>query len=228
MPKRTRATKLTDVRAEKAWLKKTKPSGYVLETRDKQKTYLIVCEGQTEEQYFKAFPVVTASVKPVPLGCTKTNLVECTKHICSNEAYDEVWCVFDMDFNPDIRGQFNDFNEAISAAHLAGFKCAYSNDAFELWFALHYNFYDQQHDRFFYYEKLSQFWQMNYEKSGKELAFSRTIYARLNNDVAADQTMALKWAEKLWDEQQHKSFHEQNPITLVYRLVNELNKHLRK
>jgi len=64
----------------------------------------------------------------------------------------------------------------IRSALKAGFKCAYSNDAFELWFTLHYNYYDQQQHRSFYYEKLSAFWNINYEKNGKLLSFYKTIY----------------------------------------------------
>jgi hypothetical protein len=60
MPKRTRATKETDRKGEKAWLKKSKLSAYGQHPREVNKTFLIVCEGQTEKLYFDAFPVVSA------------------------------------------------------------------------------------------------------------------------------------------------------------------------
>ncbi|RZK42628.1 MAG: RloB domain-containing protein [Pedobacter sp.] len=227
MPKKTRATKVTDIRGEKAWLKKSRPSTYAVETRTKNKTFLIVCEGQTEEQYFKSFPVVTASVKPIPLGCSKSTLVDCAKEIAAADEYDEVWCVFDMDIKRDIVGQKDDYNNAIKAALDANFKCAYSNDAFELWFALHFHFYEQQLDRGFYFEKLSSFWNTNYEKNGKSLAFSKEIYSMLENDPAADQQEAIKRAGKLHARYLNEPYHERNPVTLVYQLVEELNKHLR-
>ncbi|TCC97340.1 RloB family protein [Pedobacter psychroterrae] len=226
MPKKTRATKITDIRAEKAWLKKTRPSAYALESRDRKKTFLIVCEGQTEEQYFKSFPVVSASVKPVPLGCSKTALVECTKQIVAEDNYDEVWCVFDMDVKGDIVGQKEDYNLAIRSALKAGFKCAYSNDAFELWFALHYNYYDQQQHRSFYYEKLSDFWNINYEKHGKLLSFSKTIYTKLL-EGGADQLEAIRRAKQLHNKYSSENYHEHNPVTLVYKLVLKLNQYLR-
>ena len=227
MPKRTRATKITDVRGDKAWLKKSKPSSYAIETRDRNKTFLIVCEGQTEEQYFKSFPVVTASVKPIPLGCSKSTLVDCAKDIASTDSFDEVWCVFDMDIKRDIVGQREDYNNAIEAALNAGYKCAYSNDAFELWFALHYHFYEQQLDRGFYFEKLSNFWNANYEKNGKSLAFSRSIYSRLEDDPQASQIEAIARAKKLNDKYSNEPYHERNQVTLVFQLVEELNKHLK-
>jgi hypothetical protein len=62
----------------------------------------------------------------------------------------EVWCVFDMDVK---RGadEFADFDNAISKALQLGYKIAYSNDAFELWFYLHFNLTESQHLRSFYY-----------------------------------------------------------------------------
>lgn len=225
MPKKTRAVKLTDRRAEKAWLKKAKPSEYAIESRYRKKTFLIVCEGQTEEQYFKSFPVVTASVKSIPLGCSKSALVDCAKEIASECDYDEVWCVFDMDV-ADITGQKDDYNLAIKNGLAAKFCCAYSNDSFELWFALHYNYYDQQHHRGFYYEKLSSFWNTNYEKSGKSLAYAKTIYSKLQEDGAADQQAAIKRAQQLHAKYNDETYHEHNPVTLAYQLVMELNKHI--
>lgn len=57
MPKNTKATKVTA--GNKAWNKKAKPSSYSIETIPIKTTILIVCEGQTEELYFKSFPVLT-------------------------------------------------------------------------------------------------------------------------------------------------------------------------
>lgn len=48
--------------------------------------------------------------------------------------YDQAWCVFDRDsFSAD------DFNSAIRKAEAAGFHVAYTNEAFELWYLLHFN-----------------------------------------------------------------------------------------
>src|SRR5579871_5103299 len=137
MPRKTKAIKATDLKAKKPWLKKVGVYRYAEESREKLKRFLIVCEGQTEAFYFKSFPVLTADIKSVHQGCSKTALVECTKHYIENEDYDEVWCVFDMDFNPNDPSQFNDYDNAIHLAISENYKCAYSNDAFELWFVLH-------------------------------------------------------------------------------------------
>lgn len=51
-----------------------------------------------------------------------------------------------MDLDPlkDKSLQQNDFNRAIVLAQEKGFKVAYSNDAFELWFILHYQLLEAQ------------------------------------------------------------------------------------
>jgi hypothetical protein len=228
MPKKTRATKVTDSRGEKPWLKKSKVSTYHVEIKDKQKTYLIICEGQTEELYFKSFPVVTASVKAVPLGCSTSTLVNCAKEIANRDTYDEVWCVFDMDYKPGLNGLSEDFNNAILMAHAAGFKCAYSNDSFELWFVLHYQYIDQQQLRGFYYELLSKYWKINYERNGKVRQYALSIYKKLMGDPGSCQKRAIDNARKLHQKQKNKAFHLQNPATTVFELVEELNLHLRQ
>lgn len=227
MPRKTSAIKVTDVRGAKPWLKKVGISRYSIETVSKKKTFLIVCEGQSEEMYFKSFPVITASVKPVPLGCSKTTLVECAKAIVEDEQFDEVWCVFDMDYKPDVKGQFKDFDNAVKSAIAAGFKCAYSNDAFELWYVLHYQFIDQEQLRTFLFKKLSGYWAINYEKEGKTKSFARSVYNLLQNDKRASQKRAISNARNLFESQKVKLHHLQNPVTKVYELVESLNQHLR-
>ncbi len=227
MPKKTKAIKKTDIKAQKPWLKKVKPSEYKIETVEPNKTILIVCEGQTEKLYFESFPILSLSVKTVELGQSKLQLVESTENILKSETYDEVWCVFDMDIKYDEENCKSDFDNAIKRAKESGYKSAYSNDAFELWFYLHYQYTDQENHRKFYYKQLSIFWDINYEKNGKEWKFSSKIYNRLENDKKASQEKAIKRADKLYKEQKNLQYHKQNPVTLVYELVKILNKSLR-
>lgn len=229
MPKKTKAIKVTDKRAQKAWLKKVKPSIYEIETKDPNKIILIVGEGQSEKLYFESFPVITLTVEAVNLrGQSKLKLIEATVNIISNsdKAYDEVWCVFDMDVKKGEK-EFADFDNAIESGKAKGFNIAYSNDAFELWFYLHYNFTDQNNNRQFYYQTLSDLWNCNYEKVGKSYKFCQNIYGRLENDENASQEQAIKRADNLFKSQSHLEYHNQNPVTLVYRLVNFLNKNKR-
>ena len=228
MPKKTQSIKLTDLKGIKPWLKKVATYKYSIETIEKKKRFLIVCEGQTEELYFKSFPVLAADIKPIHQGCSKHSLVECVADYLDNESYDEIWCVFDMDYKPDVNGQYGDFDNAIQAANNAGYKCAYSNDAFELWFVLHYQFLDQQQLRTFFFKTLSKYWGLNYEKNGKQRSFALSIYKRISDDPNASQSFAIENAKKLFQSQKEKIYHLQNPVTTVFLLVEELNLHLRQ
>ena len=227
MPSKTRNIKKSD--SDKAWNKHKQLSKIPLETRAKGRKYLIVCEGQTEEWYFRKFPVATADVVSIGVGMTNYTLVQEARRRMKLDNYDEVWCVFDMDFNPERNGQLEDFNNAVFADNGKNFRCAYSNDAFELWFYLHYQMTEHQNLRGFYYEQLSQFWDMNYERLGKNQAFSKTIYTKLQEDPNANQENAIQRAKKLVEKHSDLTNpHEKNPITTVFELVEKLNSHIKQ
>ena len=227
MPKKTKAIKKTDIKAKKPWLKKINSSLYEIETEETGKTILIVGEGQTEKLYFESFPVLTLTVEAVDLkGQSKLKLIESTTSIIenSNIKYDEVWCVFDMDFKQGEK-EFSDFDNAITKGKSLGYNIAYS---IELWFYLHFHYTEQKHHRTFYYKHLGTKWNINYTKVGKTYRFCKEIYSKLENDKGASQIKAIARAEKLLKKQSHLPYHQQNPISLVYELVNYLNQNKRK
>ncbi|MBF0339286.1 MAG: RloB domain-containing protein [Nitrospirae bacterium] len=53
----------------------------------------------------------------------------------NNGSYHSVWAVFDKD-------DFNQFNNAIQITAKNNICVAYSNEAFELWYLLHFNYHD--------------------------------------------------------------------------------------
>ena len=227
MPKKTKAIKKTD--RKKAWLRKVKPSLYEIETKEVNKTILIVSEGQTEKLYFESFPVLTLTVKAIDLGGqSKQRLIGATESIIKNNGqYDEVWCVFDMDANGGEK-EYSDFDNSILSGMKKGYNVAYSNDSFELWFYLHYDFTDQRNRRDFYYKALSKYWNINYEKDGKSYAFCSKTYFILKEDEEACQKDAVERAKSLYAQQKHLPYHKQNPVTKVYELVELLNNNCRK
>jgi hypothetical protein len=220
----------------KAWDKKKTTSVYNVGKFSQNKRILIVCEGQTEKFYFKSFDVVSLTIECIDSkGRTKRQLVEFCEKFCekkNNEYanngrhFDEIWCVFDMDVNRKEK-EFSDFDNAISSAQSKGFKIAYSNDAFELWFYLHYHYTDHQYLRGFYYQQLSKFWNINYEEDGKKEDYCKKIYHKLSNDKNANQQNAIKNAQKSHKMMNDLPYSQQNPVTTVYLLVNELNQFLR-
>ena len=188
------------------------------------KTFLIVCEGQTEELYFTAFKRKGIVIECIGMGCTKLELVSCTIEMKKQADYDEVWTVFDMDFdgNGDA-AQLSKFDNAIDKAIKNDIQVAYSNDAFELWFYLHYQYTEQQYLRFFYYEQLSKFWNINYEKEGKSRGFASKIFRILQEDERANQQEAIERANKLDEKMNTLPYHQQNPTTRVSVLVGALS-----
>lgn len=226
MPKKTKKVKVSDVKGNKPWLKKVGLVNYN-ETIEPRKRFLIVCEGQTEALYFKSFPVASAHIETVGLGCSKSKLVECVAPLIEKDEYEEIWCVFDMDTKPDVNGQIGDFDTAITNAYNLNYNVAYSNDAFELWFVLHFDYIDQEQHRDFFYARLSNAFGMNYEKDGKKRAFCLTTYNLLQSHPDANQERAITFSKRLHQDKSHLPFHQQNPVTLVYLLVVELNQFVR-
>lgn len=225
--------KKTDV--GKAWNKRTgSADAYQLDSRTvNAKRFLIICEGKnTEPYYFRSFPVVTAEVKTFGTGRSKTSLIQYVIELISQENPDpnrEIWVVFDMDIQTtNTSRQKNDFNEAIKLAHAQGFKVAYSNDSFELWFILHYQLLGSALTREEYFQRLSQLWGISYLSQCKGNRFCGSIYQKLLDDQKADQKTAIKHAERLHRQHADKHPADQNPCTTVYQLVAELNKHLKK
>ncbi len=230
MPKKSKSIKITDIKGQKPWLKKVNASRYIIESIETNKTILIVTEGQTEKLYFESFPVLTLTVEAINLeGQSKLKLIESTTLLIKNREskYEEVWCVFDMDVKQKEK-EFADFDNAITKGKALGYNIAYSNDSFELWFYLHFNYTEQKNHRIFYYKFLGKQWNLNYEKDGKTYMFCQSIYSKLEEDKNASQENAIKNSEKLFQNQKHLKYHQQNPVTMVYELVKYLNKNKRR
>ncbi len=127
--------------------------------------FLIVCEGEkTEPNYFKRFPVATANIELIGVGYNTMSLINYTLELRKELNYsyetDQVWCVFDKDDFSD-----NDFNAAIHKAEANGINVAYSNEAFELWYLLHFDKHDTALHRDDYITKLSGKIKYNYKKN---------------------------------------------------------------
>lgn len=82
--------------------------------------------------------------------------------------------------------------------------------------------------RTFYYSELSKRLGVNYIKEGKKYAFCIKLYEILENDKNASQLEAINRAKFLFEDQKHLPYHNQNPVTKVFELVEALNKNLKK
>jgi len=197
--------------------------------------FRIYCEGEnTEPEYFKSFAVNTETkVDAIGLARSKTALVTKAIELLTQEAmlegmdeYDEdrqLWVVFDYDKRDDVN-EAKDFNDAIELAHRHKINVAYSNDSFELWFVLHYQYLTSAITRNEYYHILSDKLNLNYEKDGKGKAFAQSLY----HIFLPMQAVAIQNAKRLHQSKEEDTPSSQNPCTTVYKLVEELNKCLKK
>lgn len=193
--------------------KKISSRGYSqrkIDTRDIRQRFLIVCEGEkTEPNYFRSFRVPTVVVDVQGLGENPSKLVQSAKELKSQDDYDQVWCVFDRDSWTE-----EDFNNAIKNAISLGFGVAYSNEAFELWYILHFEFLNTGIPRSDYQKKLASHLGHKYKKN------SETIY----NELFNKQSTAIKNAENLIKQYEPHNPVTDNPSTAVHTLVKELNR----
>lgn len=177
---------------------------------------LIVCEGEkTEPSYFRAFPEkpdVFDSLDIKGIGNNTVYVVNKAielrdKAIKEGNPYIETWAVFDKDDFPQ-----KDFESAIKIAVENKIHVAYSIECFELWYLLHFNFYDTGMHRTDYFDKLSILLKQKYEKNNENM------YSLLKSRIDT----AIKNASKLHVKQMSLPIQEQNPVTLVYELVQKL------
>lgn len=186
---------------------------------------LIVCEGEkTEPNYFKSIE------KLLPQGVVKLDIHGVGRNTISlvndtiekitkakNEerknkffrSYDKIWVVFDRDSFSK-----SDFDNAIHKAKANNIECAYSNEAFELWYLLHFEYYCTGISRSRYQKLLSRHLKEKYRKNSEDM------YDRLSDK----QITAIRNAQKLYGFYNHQSISSENPSTTVYKLVDYLIK----
>lgn len=115
--------------------------------RTLQQNILIVCEGkETERNYFQAIieahrlNTVSLHFEVLGVGRSTLSLTEyaLSQQKTGTDRYAQIWCVFDKDdFKADA------FDNAIARAEGHPFlRVAWSNEAFELWYVLHFQYLD--------------------------------------------------------------------------------------
>jgi hypothetical protein len=179
---------------------------------------LILCEDSKSSCYYiRSFPFDPRRVELI-VGGTGRNCDDLVAEairltgiaLKEGRAFNDVWCVFDRDAFP-----LANYHRAFELAHSNSIKVAWSNEAFELWYLLHFNYHDTGICRDDYKAKLRACG-LTYDKASD-----------LTYDLIKDrQQTAIKFAKKLerfWNEQGVRNPERQNPSTNVHRLVEFLN-----
>lgn len=119
-------------------------------------------------------------------------------------AYDEVWCVFDIDEHPNI-------DDARQLARARGIQLAVSNPCFEIWILLHFRESPGARHR----HDLRRMVGQNLPGYDKHLDFAR---------VAPGLDDAVRRAQRLDRDAQDEGEPGRNPSTGAYRLVESIMK----
>lgn len=194
-------------------------------------SFLIVTEGEkTEPFYFNGLVRLiqkqhggNLSVETVPQvdvhgeGSSPLRLVEKAEELVNKAKimYKEVWIVFDKD-------AFLDFDEAIKSAKKNGYSVAWSNQSFEYWLFLHFNFSDSALHRNDWTVKVDECFQEyqlgRYEKNLENLYELVSAEGRVRGAIAnAKRRMAG------FDKKKYSTY---DPGTKVHLLVEKLLKYL--
>ena len=194
-----------------------------VDARSKLIYFLIVCEGEkTEPNYFRALgeklPRNTVKLEIDGVGRNTIGLVNYAIWYRDNACrkFDRVWVVFDKDDFPD-----ENFNAAITKGSSNRINCAWTNEAFELWFLLHFQFVNSGLSREDY---------KGYLEREIKIRSKNTEYKYLKNDpntfsilqTFGNQKQAIQWAKQLKQTYVDLRFSTHNPCTLVHELIEEL------
>lgn len=191
-------------------------------TIEERKYFLIVCEGtRTEPIYFdflkKFLPKhLLETIQIIGQGDNTVNVVrkaidERNKRLKDeiNPNFDEVWAVFDKDDFPARR-----FNEAVILAEQQGIKSGHTNQAFELWYVLHFQYLNTALNRGDYFNILSKMVKKKYQKNDEE------IVALLFEKGNVKQ--AIEWAKDLIIMHENVTPADACPSTQLHILVEKI------
>jgi hypothetical protein len=195
-------------------------------TKSIRKFYLIVCEGEkTEPNYFEKLgedlPKGIITTKVFGTGYNTVSLVEEARKIQKEyedknptKVVDKLWVVFDKDnFDPES------FNRAIEKCNSENIGCAWSNEAFELWYLLHFGYYQNAMNRTEYQGKIEK--QLG-KKLGVEYKYKKND-EKMYSYIKDYTNTAINNAKRLNDiYKERKDFSNQNPCTQVWKLMEDL------
>lgn len=187
---------------------------------------LIVCEGtKTEPQYFQSFPALRFENNIVKVDCqgAATNTLWVVRKAeqlrkkadSRKQSYDDVWVVFDRD-----SFEASNFDNAIASAKARGMRCAWSNEAFELWYLLHFEDRQTPMSRKDYKDRITT--HISKQKPGYKYQKNDPGMLMLLRKYG-DETRAIESARKgLQRHPSGKAYHDWNPATRVFELVEVL------
>lgn len=201
----------------------------------KANSFLIVTEGKrTEPLYFKGLATRikeqiggNVEVYEVPQidihgeGCATNRLIEKTDEIVNKSKirYQNILVVFDKD-------DFIDFDEAVAIGKRKEYNIAWSNQSFEYWLYLHFEYSESALHRHEWNKKLSEIFKKYQLGSEAYYKNDENIYALVDTyDGVATAIKNAKRRMAKFDEEKDKPS-SYDPGTTVYQLVEQLKQFL--
>lgn len=197
--------------------------------RAKRRFFLIVCEGaKTEPNYFRGLeknllPGVVNTIELAIEGEGHNTLTVIQDAINAKKrlenqgrTIDEVWTVFDRD---DFSEQ--NFNNAIFKGHSLGIHCAWTNQAFELWYLLHFQFFQNGMSRTDYKRLIERELSQKtgqpyiYQKNSEEMFQLLQQYGDIKQAIVRAKNLEAVFAGRT-------DYANHNPCTKVYKLLEKL------
>jgi len=201
-------------------------------TRSIRVYFLIICEGEkTEPLYFQKLKaelpkgaLEVTDIDIVGTGRNTLSLIEeaqrvrAKKEKLNHKVFDQVWAVFDKDDFPNYQ-----FNTAIEKAENAKepIQCAWSNEAFELWYLLHFEYLQSGVGRATYLKKVQE--HIRKKSGNSNFAYRKNdeaFYALLQR--YGNEAQAMRYAEKLESIYHDNNYATHKPSTRVHKLVKVL------
>lgn len=202
-------------------------------------SYLIVTEGErTEPLYFGGLKklieenvggtinvanVDSPSIEVCGQGTSTTRLIEIAEKMAKDSKiiYQNIWVVFDKD-------DFKDFDEAIKDGVDKGYNIAWSNQSFEYWIFLHFNYSDSALHRDVWCDKLDEIFKTHRIKDGTYKKNYSDIYEICDTYGSVDA--AIKNAKRRMADFKCgvDAPSKYDPGTNVHILVEELKEYLKE
>lgn len=202
------------------------------DVRKKRRYYLIVCEGdKTEPNYFQGLKedlpkgvLIYYQIDIEGTGRNTESLVDealrLKKHYEqeSNRPIDRLWVLFDRD-----SFSANDFNNAVLRCQNSKpeIGCAWSNEAFELWYLLHFHYYIHGMSRKDYQDLIEENLKPSvgndyrYKKNSTGMYTLLKEYGNLDDAIRNGKRLAGNFENR-------QDYANHNPCTMVWQLVEEL------
>lgn len=196
-----------------------------IKTRKPKKLILIGCEGdnQTEKLYFSHFNqlqkdyriIFAKGIHTDPIGVVEDTIKSLEAEDLIIAEGDFAICCIDVDFTEDRKHQLD---EALKKAKQKGVKVFFSNPCFEIWFLLHYRYSTRQYSS--NVEVLNEIKEYISEYHKSYDVFGE-IYPLTNEGIKNSKKL-----EEFHDKQNTNNKYTRIPSSNVYKIIEEILKHI--